>query len=303
MNRTHKLKSWRASILAGLLASALAWPAAGDIIHKERSLYQTILINKTGATVCLQFSVRRNQRNQSCIDQKRPKKMVFSYTRMMMAALLLNPSPRRVLVNGLGGGTLPSALAELYPEAMIDVVEVDEAVVKMAKRFFGFVAGERLRVHVQDARAFTKRALGKGETYDLIMLDAFTGDYIPEHLMTREFLDETRSLLTEDGVLAANTFASSRLYDHESVTYREVFGPFFNLRLRGSSNRVILAGKRPLPNILELRRRAGELREPLRPFGIDIGRYPKRLTIKVDWDENARVLTDQYAPANLLRER
>ena len=302
MNSRSGHNPWLVGVVACLLAGTVAWPADARIIHKERSLYQTILIEKTGSMVCLKFSVRRNRRNQSCIDQRRPQEMVFSYTRMMMAALLLNPSPRRILVVGLGGGTLPTALAELYREAMLDVVEVDVAVVNAAKRFFGFVDDERLRVHVQDARAFTKRAVRRGETYDLIMLDAFNGDYIPEHLMTREFLAETRSLLTEDGVLTANTFASSQLYDLESATYRAVFGPFFNLRLPGSLNRVILAGMQPLPDILTLHRRAAELRERLSPFGIDIQRYPKHLVTTIDWDENSRLLTDQYSPANLLQE-
>ena len=297
----HSCRRWIAGMSACLLAGIAAWPVDARVIHRERSLYQTILVEKTGSTVCLKFSVRRNQRNQSCIDQRRPRDMVFAYTRMMMAALLLNPSPRRVLVVGLGGGTLPTAMARIYREAAIDAVEIDPAVVTVAERYFGFVATGRLRVHVQDARAFVKRAARNGESYDLVMLDAFNSDYIPEHLMTREFLLEARSVLTEDGVLAANTFASSRLYDHESATYNDVFGPFFNLRLPDSSNRVILAARQPLPDVLRLQRRAAELNEVLRPFGVDIRSYPKHLLSKVDWDTSARLLTDQYAPANLLR--
>ena len=78
------------------------------------------------------------------------------------------------------------------------------------------------------------------------MLDAYERQYIPEHMLTREFLTEVRSLLTPDGVVAANTFSSSRLYQNESVTYRSVFGPFYNLK---SGNRVILAANGALPPI------------------------------------------------------
>ena len=290
-----------ACLLACLLAGIAAWPAEARVIHQERSLYQTILVEKNGSRVCLKFKVRRNQRSQSCIDQRRPQEMVFAYTRMMMAALLLNPSPRRVLVVGLGGGTLPTALARIYEQATIDAVEIDPAVVSVAERFFGFVASDRVRVHVQDARAFVKRAAGNGDAYDLVLLDAYNSDYIPEHLMTREFLLETREAMSGDGVLAANTFESSRLYDHESVTYRDVFGPFFNLRLPESSNRVIVASTKPLPGLLQLQRRAAALSEVLRTYGIDVQRYPKYMLSKVDWDTNVRVLTDQYSPANLLR--
>ena len=224
--------SQRALCGLALAATLAAQGAAAEVIHRERSLYQTILVTKRASTLCLQFSQRRMQRKQSCLDQRRPKEMALTYTKMMMAALLLNPSPSRALIIGLGGGTLPMALAALHPEADIDVVEIDPAVVKVAQRYFGFTEGDNLRVHVQDARVFTRRASQAGPAYDLIMLDAFGADYIPEHLMTREFLREVLALLQENGALAANTFATSKLYDHESVTYRDVFGSFFNLRLR-----------------------------------------------------------------------
>ena len=290
-------------VIGAVLLCAISIAANAELIHRERSLYQTILVNKNGSTVCLQFSVRRDQRNQSCIDQRRPKEMVFTYTKMMMSALLLNPNPERVLIAGLGGGTLPTALAELFPEAQIDIVEIDPAVVAVAKRFFGFAETAKLKVFTQDARVFTKRALIRNATYDLIMLDAYNGDYIPEHLMTREYLNETKSLLTDNGIIAANTFTVSRLYDHESATYYDVFGEFFNLRTAQSSNRVILTSQQPLPNIMVLGQRAKQLEDRLRPFGVNIRRYPKLLSSKVDWVDDVRILTDQYSPVNLLQNQ
>ncbi len=290
-------------VIGAVLLCAISIAVNAELIHRERSLYQTILVNKNGSTVCLQFSVRRDQRNQSCIDQRRPKEMVFTYTKMMMSALLLNPNPKRVLIAGLGGGTLPTALAELFPEAQIDIVEIDTAVVAVAKRFFGFAETAKLTVFTQDARVFTKRALVRNATYDLIMLDAYNGDYIPEHLMTREYLNETKSLLTDNGIVAANTFTVSRLYDHESATYYDVFGEYFNLRTARSSNRVILTSQQPLPNIMLLGQRAKQLEARLRPFGVNIRNYPKLLSSKVDWDDDVRILTDQYSPVNLLQNQ
>ena len=285
-----------------LLGLALLAPlASAEVVHRERSLYQTILVVKQGRTLCLQFSVRRAQRNQSCLDERRPERMVLDYTRMMMAALLFGPAPQRILAVGLGGGTLPMALAALYPQAQQDVVEIDPAVVKVAERHFGFAPSDGMKVHVEDARVFTRRALATSRTYDLIMLDAFGADYIPEHLMTREYLADTRALLSENGALAANTFAVSQLYDHESATYFDVFGPFFNLKLPSSGNRVILASKGALPSLMTLNARAAALAKSLAPYGIRIRDYPRRLKSDIDWPANTRVLTDQYAPANLLQ--
>lgn len=288
----------------GLLHLAAVPPGAwAQTLHRERSLYQTVLVTKRAHLLCLKFSQRRNHRLQSCRDERRPQQLALTYTKMMLSALLLNPAPSRILIVGLGGGSLPMALAALYPQAGIEVVEIDPAVVKVAQSYFGFRESDRLKLHVQDARVFTRRASGEGPAYDLIMLDAFGADYIPEHLMTQEFLQEAKALLREDGVLAANTFATSRLYNHESTTYREVFGPFLHLRLAENGNRIILAGRNPLPSLLTLRSRAAELAGALAPYGVNIEDYPARLTMKVDWDPEARVLTDQYAPANLLQER
>src|SRR4029453_12173869 len=194
-------------VALALAAALLSGSVHARVIHSQTSLYQNILVTEDGSVRCMQFTVRKDQRNQSCVDRSAPKHLVFPYARMMLAALLLDPAPTNVLVVGLGGGTLPTALAELYPNASIDVVEIDPAVVVVAKRYFGFEPTERIQVFEHDARVWAKRATSNSKRYDLIMLDAFNGDYIPEHLMTKEYLSETRELLTSDGVLASNTFA------------------------------------------------------------------------------------------------
>ena len=274
-------------LIAGMLAS-FAQLATAEVIHEERSLYRTILITEHHTTICLQFSVQKNQRNQSCIDTRRPKVMVFEYTKMMMAALLLNPEPRRVLIVGLGGGTLAMALAELFPEATIDGIEIDPAVVRVAEQFFGFDPGPTITVHEQDARVFTKRALLRNASYDLIMLDAFNGDYIPEHLMTKEYLEETKQLLAPNGVLVANTFSISDLYDHESITYQIVFGRFLNFKSHDSSNRVVIATKGPFPIEAVMAKRANALRDRLEPFEVPLKSYIRKLDWGIDWDLDAK---------------
>lgn len=296
-------RALRVLVVAGLLTGLLFGPggAQARIIHKEQSLYSTILVDRQGPVLCMQFSVRQDQRNQSCLNQRAPREMVFLYARMMMASLLLEPDPRRILVLGLGGGTLPMALDSVLPEATIDVVEIDPAVVRVAREFFGFAPSGRVTVHAQDGRVFVKRAVHQQDRYDLIMLDAFNGDYIPEHLMTREFLEEVQALLADGGVLAANTFSLSTLYDHESVTYAAVYDTFFNLQTPESGNRVILTKQGGLPEPAVMEQRATRLAPRVRPYGVDFGTLMAMMSTDANWDTGARVLTDQYAPANLLQ--
>lgn len=275
-----------------------AW---AEDIHKEKSLYRNIVVKEVSGRRCLVFTVKRGDRNQTCMDLKDPKKLVFPYVRMTLGGLLINPEPESVLVIGLGGGSIPMALNEMYPRATIDAVEIDEAVVRVAKQYFNFAENDKLKVHVVDARVFTKRAGLQGKKYDLIILDAFTGDYIPEHLMTKEYLEETRALLADPGVLVANTFSTSDLYDHESVTYSEVFGAFFNFKMPNTGNRVIIASSQPLASDFVLRSRAKRLSAKLQSYGVDVEVFPQFMRRGIDWDTEKRSLTDQYSPANLLR--
>jgi spermidine synthase len=284
-----------------LLISTVSY---GDtVVHKEKSLYQNIVVTEKAGKRCLVFSVKRQQKNQTCIDINDPTRIVFPYVRMIFAGLLVNPEPSRGLMIGMGGGTISSVLTSIYPDLTLDLVEVDQAVVKVATDYFGFKKTHQIDVHVTDGRVFARRALRRKEQYDLIILDAFTGEYIPEHLMTVEFLENIKSLLTPSGVVIANTFSGSSLYHHESATYSAVFGPFFSLKMRGTGNRVIVASTAKLPIRKTLTDNALALRSRFGHYKIDLQKYVPNMNKEPDWKTDSRLLTDQYAPANLLRGR
>jgi spermidine synthase len=228
--------------------------------------------------------------------QDRPP-VVHGDQRAGQAGVRLHADDDGILVIGLGGGSLPRALAKSVPEASIDVVDIDPAVVRVARQYFQFVPGPRTEVFEEDGRVFVRRAIREGRSYDLIMLDAYDHEYIPEHLLTREFLLEVKRLLNAGGVVAANTFSGSRLYDSESVTYRSVFGEFYNLK---SANRVIIVRNGTLPAPASIRQNAFAWAPALRAIDVDAQDMAVRFTTTVDWNVHARVLTDQYSPANLL---
>ena len=70
----------------------------------------------------------------------------MNYPKMMLGALYVNPQPQSVLIIGLGGGTIPRVLRQVLPDTRIDVVEIDPAVVRVANRYFDFVADGRTRI-------------------------------------------------------------------------------------------------------------------------------------------------------------
>jgi spermidine synthase len=282
-------------------AALLFWGTGGsaEVLYTEKSLYRNIFIYEEDGLRCMKFG-RYNSGRQTCISLSDRNYLVFNYTRMMMACLYLNPSPKRVLIIGLGGGTLASTLPKILPSVKIDAVEIDSAVVRVARKFFEFVPGEQTDVFEEDGRVFVKRMLKRGVKYDLVMLDAFDGEYIPEHLLTREFLVEVRGLLSERGVLAANTYAENRLYNHESATYYSAFGDFYGLTKDKKNNRVILIRLGGLPNMDELGRNADIVEEQLRVFGTGKDWLLPLFGVESGWPPNTRILTDQYSPSNLL---
>jgi len=290
--------------LTFLFLTPASFNAHSAVIHKERSLYSNVIVKQVGANTCLQFTVRRDAKNQSCFNPKTPKKLVFNYAKMTMAAVLFVPEPKNILIVGLGGGTIPMAFHRLFSRATIHAIEIDTAVIKVAKKYFDLVENHNVKIFSQDGRVFTKRAKSRSVKYDLIVLDAFNGDYIPEHLMTQEYLQENRSILSESGLLVSNTFSTSALYDHESATYASVFANLVSFKRSETNNRVLFAPTNK-PNRPIIMKRAEEFKNRMETYDVPIMEYAndisEALNAKPDWNENARILTDQYSPANLLR--
>jgi spermidine synthase len=75
----------------------------------------------------------------------------------MPVALAAVEKPKRILIVGLGGGSIPNFLHKYYPNTHIDVVDIDPLVVKVAKEYLGFREDKTLRVHVADGRAFIEK--------------------------------------------------------------------------------------------------------------------------------------------------
>jgi len=281
----------------------LSQSTSAEVIHQERSLYRNILVEDKGDLRCLRFNVKTSKTNQSCLYKSEPDHLVFNYTKLLFSGLLLVEEPKSILIIGLGGGTMSNTLHQLYPQSKITNVEIDPAVIKVARQYFGFFENESVSSVVQDGRIFIKRAVIKKQQYDWIILDAFNGDYIPEHLLTQEFLQETKSLLSPNGILSANTFSVSDLYAHESATYKKVFGDFYNVRNYKNSNRIILAAKGELASVKIINKRAKQLHQRLSPFAVNLLQISQQMTstsIEQDWPENTKLLTDQFSPANLL---
>jgi spermidine synthase len=118
---------------------------------------------------------------------------------------LLGRPLRRVAILGNAGGTTARALGVYYPRAPVDGVELDPAVTRVGRRYFGLDDNPRLTVHTADARPFLRST---DERYDLIVVDAYHQPYVPFYLATQEFFRLVRERLAPGGIVALNVAAT-----------------------------------------------------------------------------------------------
>jgi spermidine synthase len=261
--------------VAALLASACAAPPlAGDQVRfREVSAFQTVVVVDDAERRCMRFGDGPEALNQSCRRHDRPEHLAFDYTRAMTAALLLwQPEPRRVLLIGVGGGSVPMALRRLRPDMRIDAVDIDPVVLKAAQRWFGLKADGLLQLHAADGVDFVARALASGQRYDAVLLDAFDAEGVPPPLFSETFLRSVRALLAPDGVFLANTFAGALSAERETAAALAAFGRVNDLRSgSGAGNRLLMAAAMPerLPAAARLWQALPSRRDALARIGID----------------------------------
>jgi spermidine synthase len=216
---------------------------------------------------------------------------------------------RRVLLIGLGSGTIPKRFTRDYPQVSVDSVELDPVVADVAKRFFEVREDARHRIIVQDGRVYLRRTM---ERYDVIMLDAYFAEGIPFHLATKEFLELVREHLTPGGIVVSNiigaiTGSNSRLYRALHKTYGSVFPGLYPFPTAYSIGRdpsetrtiILIATARPGMRAEEILGTARRLRAERR-VTLPLDRYAQSYYDQSVAVEDVPLLTDNYAPVDIL---
>lgn len=148
---------------------------------------------------------------QGAMRIARPWALELDYTREMMACLLLKPEaewPRRVLLIGLGAGSLVKFLFRHRPQAQLTVVEINAQVVAAARQHFKLPEDEqRLRILIDDGARYVQTTT---ERYDLILVDGFDAKGRAGALDTQPFYEACRARLESDGIMSVNLLGHSR---------------------------------------------------------------------------------------------
>lgn len=152
---------------------------------------------------------------------------VLEYSRFYHLIRHLKPDFQRTLMIGGAGFTFPREYLRTYPEATIDVVEIDPQMVQIAQRFFRLKDDPRMKIVNEDGRVFLNQAPAGG--YDVVLMDAFGSLFsVPPQLTTVEAVQQISRVMDDDGVLIANLGSAikgpgSLFLQAEFNTYRQVF--------------------------------------------------------------------------------
>lgn len=181
--------------------------------------------------------------------------LVLQYSPYYHLIRHFKPDFTHTLIIGGAGYSFPKDYLRSYPQARIDVVEIDPQMTQIARDFFRLKDDPRMTIIHEDGRMFINRA--PTAKYDAILMDAFGSLFsVPTHLTTIEAVTNIHRILKDDGVVIFNLGSAisgggSHFLQSELRTYRTVFPSVYVFKVRPDypdsklQNLIIVASKTP----------------------------------------------------------
>jgi spermidine synthase len=164
----------------GLLGQLLV----ADVLHyrDEKFNHRYLFVNRIG---------------QTCLDKDTLKS---KWGDIYYLASICSKAPEKsdALILGVGGGAFANILQNNVG-LNVDAVELDRRVPEVARRYFGL--SDKVNTIVDDARHYLEQTQKK---YDVIVFDAYRGEFPPPHVFSLESLTRAKSLLKKDGLIVVN---------------------------------------------------------------------------------------------------
>lgn len=156
--------------------------------------------------------------------------LVFEYTKYYHLAKHFNPDFKTTMMLWGAWYSYPKDFLKKYPQATIDVIEIDPKVTELAKKYFNLKENPRLTIYHEDGRVYLNKVQKK---YDAIFGDAFGSFYsIPYQLTTIETVQKKFDILNNNGVVVLNIISSINwekwlFLRAEYATYKKIFPQVF----------------------------------------------------------------------------
>jgi spermidine synthase len=184
-----------------------SWAKEGELrAQLLDETYPKPFVIDDGKSRFLYFNVRLMQSEMSL---KAPNDLAIRYTQKMMAFLLFQPRPKRIVLIGLGGGSLIKFCYQRMPGTQLTAVELDPNVIAFRDTFLLPPDDSRLQVLEADGAEFLENT-EKG--IDALLVDAFDKTGFAPSLANREFFDNAYAKLSGNGVLVINLAGEKETY-------------------------------------------------------------------------------------------
>ncbi len=180
---------------------------------------------------------------QSVMRLATPDALDLRYSQKMMSFLLFNPAPQRIVLIGLGGGSLLKFCHHRLPDCHFTAVECDPHVIAWREAFRLPPDGPRLQILHADGAAYLAQAV---PGIDVLLVDAFDENGIPPRLATPDFLEQAAARLSACGMLLMNLSGDQERYAGLIGRALQVFETrVIIMSVRDDGNQVLLAFKDP----------------------------------------------------------
>ena len=197
-----------------------------------------------------------------------------------------------VLVLGMGSGTYSTQLSRYFGNVLVEGVEIDEKITKLARKYFNMP--DSVKVTTYDGRAFLNAT---DQKYDVIMVDAYQDITIPFQMSSKEFFKEVKDHLSGKGVMVVNMNmrggGKNSITTYLSDTISAVFDNVYTVDVKGSTNRELFAADFDLMEAFE-KNLGDESNDDL------LGMMGKVKEGIEKYKAGKHVMTDDKAPVELL---
>lgn len=299
------MKLWSSSARCGAALFALGTlstlPALAQdnrqLIESKESLYNNIYVYKEGDYYAMTFGYNRKIYTESVYNSKDDRDLPVAYTRYMTEALAYAKDVHAILEIGFGGGRTSWYLHRFLPGVSVTSVELDPEVEALAKKYFGIKDEPNFHLVNQDGRLFLMHSTDK---YDIVLIDAYRGPFVPFQLLTKEFYQIVKDHLAPGGVVAQNVEPTTMLFDSAVRTIQSVF-PQTDFYV-AEGNVVTIAYDGPPRDPAELAKTAKQRTTELNlRYSLSDMLAQRRGLDANTIAAGAKVLTDDFAPVESLK--
>ena len=224
--------------------------------------------------------------------------LVYEYLQFFRLAEHFNAGFSSALVIGGAGYSYPRYYLQQYPDATLDVVELDPALTRLAKTYFRLEDDPRMTIHHEDGRTFLNKRQGK---YDVIFVDAFKSLLsVPFQLTTIEAVTKEHDMLNENGIVVKNIVASlegpASVFLRSSIaTYKEVFPKLYVFACHDPADR------QRIQSVILVASKSAQA-PPMHHHDATLNTYLGHV-VDVAVPEGTPVLTDDHAPVEYYAHR